>query len=81
MCLIQLFCMCQVLAIDLGLQQRFVKAVLARVCALGILSVCPSIYIGLQLLQPAVKLAPKSTGIEFILNGLVKPLTNAIGLR
>ena len=40
----------------------------------------PHIQIGLQLLQRLVDFTPKCGGVKLILNGLVKPLANAVGL-
>ena len=49
--------------------------------SLLIIEVHPLIDIGLELLQAGVELTPESGGIELILNGLMKALANAIGLR
>ena len=53
---------------------------LSRVGALLIVRTHPLIYIGLQLIQRGVQLAPEGTGIKLILDGLMKPLADAIGL-
>lgn len=54
---------------------------LARMRRLGIVGVNPGIYISLQLLYAGVYLTPEGDSIKLILNRLMKPLTNPVGLR
>ena len=48
---------------------------------LRIIQEYPIIHIDLQLFQTVVDLAPEGAGIELILDRLMKPFTDAIGLR
>ena len=54
---------------------------LARMRSLSIVGIDPFVHIGLQLLQTVIELAPERGGIELVLNGLMEPLADAIGLR
>ena len=68
-------------ALDERLQRRLAVTVLAGVCAFGVVGLHPGIYVALQLIERMVELAAKRAAIELVLDGLMEPLADAIGLR
>lgn len=48
---------------------------------LGVVAIRPGIQVALQFLHSVVDLLAKGYGVEFVLDGLVEPLLNPVGLE
>ncbi len=68
-------------ALDEGLQRGLAVAVLARVCSFGVVRLDPGIHVDLDFLHAAVQLTPERAGIELVLDCLMEPFADAVGLR
>ena len=63
-----------------GLPGSLAVAVASRVGPLLIVPVQPGVQVHLQLLQAAVQLLPEEQAVAFVLQGLVEPFADAVGL-
>ena len=64
-----------------GLQRRPPQAPLAAVGALGVVVLHVNIQVGLDFVKGVVDLFPECCPVELVLNRLMKPLTDTVGLR
>ena len=48
--------------------------------AFGVVGLHPKVDVSLDLFERAIQLAPKRAGIELVLDGLVEPFANPVGL-
>jgi len=80
-CPIQHFVLSQALGVQEGLQGSFAITVFAGMRPLRIVLFQPVIEVALQFIQAPVKFLAKSSAVKLLLDGAMKALTDALGLR